>query len=100
MPTLGSQMVQSSALAVDLRGRDAAEFVREVEVEAVKIVGKYVPKKETLRSWDIRGSNVRLNRVFELNHLSYGGYLGGLCQRCWPAGETGDVNGRRGPLTG
>jgi hypothetical protein len=100
MPTLGSQMVQSSALAVDLRGRDAAEFVREVEVEAVKIVGKYVPKKETLRSWDIRGSNVRLNRVFELNHLPYGGYLGGLCQRCWPAGETGDVNGRRGPLTG
>jgi hypothetical protein len=35
-----------------------------------------VSRTETLRSWDIRGSNVRLNRVFELNHLSYGGYLG------------------------
>jgi hypothetical protein len=33
-----------------------------------------VPKTETLRSWDIRGSNVRLNRVFELNRLPYGGY--------------------------
>jgi hypothetical protein len=29
---------------------------------------------ESLRSWDIRGSNVRLNRVFELNRLPYGGY--------------------------
>jgi hypothetical protein len=28
-----------------------------------------MPKTETLRSWDIHGSNVRLNRVFELNHL-------------------------------
>jgi hypothetical protein len=35
-----------------------------------------VPKTETLRSWDIRDSNVRLNRVFELNRLPYGGYLG------------------------
>jgi hypothetical protein len=33
-----------------------------------------VPRTETLRSWDIRGSNVRLNHVFELNHLSYAGY--------------------------
>jgi hypothetical protein len=35
-----------------------------------------VPKTETLRSWDIRGSNVRLNRVFELNRLPYAGYPG------------------------
>jgi hypothetical protein len=100
MPTLGGQMVRSPAFAVDLRRRDAAAFVREVEAEAVKIVGKHVPKTETLRSWDIRGSNVRWNSVFELNHLSYGGYPGGLCRRCWPSRETGDVNGRRGPLTG
>jgi hypothetical protein len=66
--------VRSPAFAVDLRGRDAGAFVREVEAEAVKIVSKYAPKTETLRSWDIRGSNVRLNRVFELNHLSYGSY--------------------------
>jgi hypothetical protein len=31
---------------------------------------------EALQSWDIRGSNVRLNRVFELNCLPYGGYPG------------------------
>jgi hypothetical protein len=29
-----------------------------------------------MRSWDIRGSNVRLNRVFELNCLPYDGYPG------------------------
>jgi hypothetical protein len=29
-----------------------------------------------VQSWDIRGSNVRLNRVFELNRLPYGGYPG------------------------
>jgi hypothetical protein len=40
----------------------------------MKIVGKYVLKTETLRNWDICGSNVRLNRVFELNRLSYAGY--------------------------
>jgi hypothetical protein len=40
----------------------------------VRIVGWYAPRTETLRSWDIRGSNVRLNRVFELNRLPYGGY--------------------------
>jgi hypothetical protein len=52
-------------------------FVREVEAEAARIIGRYVPKTETLRSWDIRGSNVqRLNRVFELNRLPYGGYPG------------------------
>jgi hypothetical protein len=42
----------------------------------VRIVGRYVPKTEAQRSWDIRGSNDRLNRVFELNSLSYGGYPG------------------------
>jgi hypothetical protein len=47
-----------------------------VEVEAMKIVGKYVPKTETLRSWDIRGLNIWLNRVFELNRLPYAGYPG------------------------
>jgi hypothetical protein len=31
---------------------------------------------EAQRSWDIRGSNDRLNRVFELNSLPYGGYPG------------------------
>jgi hypothetical protein len=76
MPTLGDQLVRSPAFAVDLRGRNPAVFVREVEAEAVRIVGRYVPKTKTLRSWDICGSNVRLNRVFELNHLPYGGYSG------------------------
>jgi hypothetical protein len=42
----------------------------------VRIVGRYVPRMEALRSWDICGSNVRLNRVFELNRLPYGGYPG------------------------
>jgi hypothetical protein len=42
----------------------------------VRIVGRYVPKTEAQRSWDIRGSNDRLNRVFELNRLPYGGYPG------------------------
>jgi hypothetical protein len=50
MPTLGDQLVQSFAFAVDLRGRDAVVFVREVEAKVVKVVGKYVPKTETLRS--------------------------------------------------
>jgi hypothetical protein len=50
--------------------------VREVEDGAVRIVGRYVPRTEALRSWDIRRSNVRLNRVFELNRLPYGGYPG------------------------
>jgi hypothetical protein len=76
MPTLGNQLVRSPALVVNLRGRNPATFMREVEAEAMKIVGKYVPKMETLGSWDIRGSNVRLNCVFELNRLPYAGYLG------------------------
>jgi hypothetical protein len=51
-------------------------FVREVKAKAARILGRYVLRMETLRSWDIRGSNVRLNRVFELNHLPYVGYPG------------------------
>jgi hypothetical protein len=76
MPSLGDQLVRSLAFALDLRGRDPATFVREVEAEVARIVGRYVPRTETLRSWDIHGSNVRLNRVFELNRLPYGGYPG------------------------
>jgi hypothetical protein len=76
MPSLGEQQVRSPAFTLDLRGRDPAAFVREVEDEAVRIVGRYVPRTEALRSWDIRGSNVRLNRVFELNRLPYDGYPG------------------------
>jgi hypothetical protein len=76
MSTLGGQLVRSPAFALDLHGRNPAAFVREVEDGAVRIVGRYVPRTETLRSWDIRGSNVRLNCVFELNHLPYGGYSG------------------------
>jgi hypothetical protein len=76
MPTLGDRLVRSPAFDVDLHGRNPAAFVREVEAEAVKIVGKYVPRTETLRSWDIHGSNIRLNRVFFLNSLPYAGYPG------------------------
>ena len=76
MPSLGGQRVQSPAFALDLHGRDPAAFVREVEDGAARIVGCYVPRTEGLRSWDIRGSNDRLNRVFELNRLPYGGYPG------------------------
>ena len=74
MPTLGEQLVRSPTFALDLRGRDPATFVREVEDGVVRIVGRYVLRTEALRSWDIHGSNVRLNRVFELNRLPYGGY--------------------------
>jgi hypothetical protein len=42
----------------------------------VRLVGRYVPRTEGQRSWDIRGSNDRLNRVFELNQLPYDGYPG------------------------
>jgi hypothetical protein len=76
MPSLGEQLVRSPAFALDLRGRDPATFVREVEDGAVRIVGHYVPRTKALQSWDIRGSNVRLNRVFELNRLQYDGYPG------------------------
>jgi hypothetical protein len=76
MPTLGEQVVRSPTFALDLRDRDPAAFVREVEDGAVRIVGRYAPRTEALRSWDIHGSNVRLNRIFELNRLPYGGYPG------------------------
>jgi hypothetical protein len=74
MPTLGKQLVRSTAFTLDLRDRDLAAFMREVEDGAVRIVGRYALRTETLQSWDIHGSNVRLNRVFELNRLPYGGY--------------------------
>jgi hypothetical protein len=63
MPSLGGQRVRSPAFALDLHGRDPAAFVRKAEDGAARIVGRYVPRTEALRSWDIRGSNVRLNRV-------------------------------------
>jgi hypothetical protein len=50
--------------------------VREAEDGAVRIARRYVPRTEAQRSWDIRGSNDHLNRVFELNCLPYGGYPG------------------------
>jgi hypothetical protein len=76
MPSRGGMLVRSPAFALDLHGRDPIAFVCEAEDGAVRIVGRYVPKTEAQRSWDIRGSNDRLNRVFELNRLSYGGYPG------------------------
>jgi hypothetical protein len=74
MPSHGGKLVRSPAFALDLHNRDPAAFVCEAEDGAVQIVGRYVPKTEGQRSWDIRGSNDRLNRVFELNRLPYGGY--------------------------
>jgi hypothetical protein len=76
IPSRGGMLVRSPAFALDLHGRDPAAFVREAEDGSVRIVGRYVPKTEAQRSWDIRGSNDRLNRVFELNCLPYGGYPG------------------------
>jgi hypothetical protein len=76
MPSRGGQLVRSPAFALDLRGQDPTAFVREAEDGAARIVGRYVPKTEGLRSWDIRGSNDRLNWVFDLNRLPYGGYPG------------------------
>jgi hypothetical protein len=74
---------------VDLRDRDVAAFVCEAEAEAVKIVGKYVSKTETLRSWDICGSDVRSNHVFELNNLPYGPYPEGYSD------DTADLRGKQ-----
>jgi hypothetical protein len=76
MPSHGGKMVRSPAFALNLQSRDPAAFVREAEDGAVRLVGRYVPRTEGQRSWDIRGSNDRLNRVFELNQLSYDGYPG------------------------
>jgi hypothetical protein len=87
MLTLGDKLVRSPAFTVDLCGRNAATFVPEVESEAVKIVRKYALKTEMLRSWDIRGSNIRLKCVFELNKLPYGPY---------PEGDSADAGDDRG----
>jgi hypothetical protein len=76
MPSRGGMLVRSPAFTLDLHDRDLASFMRETEDGAARIVGRYVPKTEGLWSWDIRGSNDRLNRVFKLNRLPYGGYLG------------------------
>jgi hypothetical protein len=76
MPSQGGQLVRSPAFALDLRGRDPATFVHEAEDGAARIVGRYVSRTEGLWSWDIWGSNDRLNRVFELNCLPYGVYPG------------------------
>jgi hypothetical protein len=76
IPSRGGMLVRSPAFALDLHGRGPAAFMCEAEDGAARIVGRYVLKTEGLRSWDIRGSNDRLNRVFKLNRLSYGGYPG------------------------
>jgi hypothetical protein len=100
MPSHGGKLVRSPAFALDLHNRDPAAFVREAEDGAVRIVGRYVPKTEGQRSWDIRGSNDRLNRVFELNRLPYDGYPGqdDVDHRGKkPAAETGDDPAPRPP---
>jgi hypothetical protein len=76
MPFHGGRVVRSPAFALNLRNRDPAAFVRDAEGLAVRLVGRYVPRTEGQRSFDIRGSNERLNRVFELNQLPYDGYPG------------------------
>jgi hypothetical protein len=76
MPSRGGMLVRSPAFALDLHGRDPAAFVREAKDGAARIMGHYVPKTKGLQSWDIHGSNDRLNQVFELNRLPYGGYPG------------------------
>jgi hypothetical protein len=50
MPTLGGQLVQSPTFALNLRGRNPAAFVCEVEDGAVRIVGRYVLRTEALWS--------------------------------------------------
>jgi hypothetical protein len=74
MPFHGGRAVRSPAFALNLQNRDPAAFVREAEDGAVRLVGRYVLRTEGQRSWDIRESNDRLNRVFELNQLPYDGY--------------------------
>jgi hypothetical protein len=94
MPSHGGKMVRSPAFALNLQSRDPAAFVREAEDGAVRLVGRYVPRTEGQRSWDIRGSNDRLNRVFELNQLPYDGYPGqddADRRGKKPVVETGDV---------
>lgn len=55
----------------------------------MKIVSKYSVKIELTRIWDISGSNVKLNQVFELNGLRYGPY---------PVGGSADVKDDRGKM--
>jgi hypothetical protein len=50
MPTLGDKLGRSPSFALDLWGQNPSAFVCEVEAEAARIVGRYVPKTETLRS--------------------------------------------------
>jgi hypothetical protein len=100
IPTLGNQLVRSPTFVVDLRGRNPAAFVHEVEAEAAKIVGKYVPKTEALRSLDIHGSNVRLNRIFELNRLPYAGYPGDDVDAAVCRGEKVMTTADEGPSWG
>ena len=90
MPSRGGMLVRSPAFALDLHGRDPAAFMREAKDGAARTVGRYVPKTEGLRSWDIRGSNDRLNRVFELNCLSYD---------CYPGEDVADCRGKK-PMGG
>jgi hypothetical protein len=90
MPSRGGMLVRSPAFVLDLHGQDPTAFVREAEDGATRIVGRYVPKTEGLRSWDIRGANDRLNRVFELNRLPYGSY---------PGEDTADRRGKK-PMGG
>jgi hypothetical protein len=93
MPFHGGREVRSPAFALNLRNRDPAAFVRDAEDGAVRLVGQYVPRTEGQRSFDIRGSNDRLNRVFELNQLPYDGYPGqdeADRRGKKPAVETGD----------
>ena len=93
MPFHGGRVVRSPAFALNLRNRDPAAFVRDAEDLAVRLVGRYVPRTEGQRSFDIRGSNDRLNRVFELNQLPYDGYPGqdeADRRGKKPAVETGD----------
>lgn len=50
IPFLKNQMVLSPAFATKLHGRDTMVFIRKVEAEVVKIVGKYSTKTEKPRS--------------------------------------------------
>jgi hypothetical protein len=83
----GGQIGAKPSLSHGLVRAGCGRFRAEVESEDVKIVGKYVSKTEMLRSWDIHGSNMRLNRVFELNKLPYGPY---------PEGDSADAGDDRG----
>ena len=47
---LDNWKVLSPTFAIELRGRNAAAFIREVEVEAVRIVEKYSIRTEMTRS--------------------------------------------------